>query len=115
MYDITTWLQAQPPPQIAQRRDGSAREDARRVLAISSRLVEDYGGLNGALVLDRLESLAVLLEFEDLVHNPLRLDLPAVQVVDGLSLTVAISIGSVGWRTRPKERGPLTEHVHLRE
>lgn len=46
-------------------------------------VVEDDSGLDGTLVLDGLESLAVLLELEDLVDNALGLDLAAVKVVDG--------------------------------
>ena len=44
-------------------------------------LVEDDGGLDGALVPDALEGLAPLLQLEGLVHNALGLDLAAVEVV----------------------------------
>jgi hypothetical protein len=38
-------------------------------------LVEDNGGLDGALVLHGLQALAPLLELEDLVDNALNIDL----------------------------------------
>jgi len=57
-------------------------EVADRIFGITS--IEDNGSLDGALVLDRLESFSVLLQFEGLVDNTLGLDFAVVQVVDGL-------------------------------
>ena len=48
------------------------------------RSVKDNSGLDGALVLDRLQSLAVLLKLEGLVDDTLGLDLATVEVVDSL-------------------------------
>lgn len=49
----------------------------------SSSVIEDNRGLDGALVLDGLESLAKLLELERLVDDTLGLDLARVKVVNG--------------------------------
>ena len=45
-------------------------------------LVEDNGGLDGTLVLHRLQALSPLLKLESLVDNSLDLDLARVQIVD---------------------------------
>ena len=49
-------------------------------------LVKDDGGLDGALVLDSLKSLAELLKLEGLVDNTLGLDLARVEVCNGSGL-----------------------------
>jgi hypothetical protein len=46
-------------------------------------LVEDNGGLDGALVLHGLQALSPLLKLESLVDNSFDLDLARVQIVDG--------------------------------
>lgn len=49
----------------------------------SPHLLENDGGLDGALVLDALQRLAKVLELEGLVDDALGLDLARVEVVDG--------------------------------
>jgi hypothetical protein len=51
-------------------------------LSCSGDLVKYDGGLDGTLVLDRLQRLAILLELEGLVDDALGLDLSRVEVVD---------------------------------
>jgi hypothetical protein len=48
-------------------------------------LVEDNGGLDGALVLHGLQALSPLLKLESLVDNSLDLDLARVEIVNGSS------------------------------
>jgi len=53
---------------------------------VTAWLVENDSRLDGRLVPDALERLAVLLELEHLVDDPLGLDLARVEVVDCLGL-----------------------------
>jgi hypothetical protein len=52
------------------------------VLSCRGDLVKYNSGLDGTLVLDRFQRLAILLELEGLVDDALGLDLSRVEVVD---------------------------------
>ncbi len=75
------------------------------------RSVKDNSGLDGALVLDALERLAVLLKPERLVHDSLGLDLAAVKVVDRLGCQGELASAAKEGASREKH----TKHVHLGE
>lgn len=45
-------------------------------------LVEDNGGLDGTLVLHRLQALSPLLKLESLIDDPFDLNLARVEIID---------------------------------